>query len=61
MYTYYDEYKELEQMYMVLKDQYAELARALGFIGDSWFGDPLASHEEILRKAKYLNNKVVTD
>jgi len=46
-----DEYKAIEQDYMVLKDQYAELARALGFPGDAWFGDPLASHSEVVARA----------
>jgi hypothetical protein len=47
----HDEDKSLEQSWMVLKDQYSELARAIGFEGDSWFGDPLAEHDEVLKRA----------
>ena len=36
---------------MFLKDDYSELARAKG---DSWFGDPLCSHKEVIEKAKAL-------
>jgi hypothetical protein len=46
-----DEAKQLEQQWMVLKDQYSELARALGFTGDSFWGDPIETHEEILATA----------
>ena len=51
---WYDKYKAEEQAWMVLKDQYSEVARALGFEGDSWFGDPLAKHEEIVERAQHL-------
>lgn len=51
---WYDEYKNMEQSWMVLKDQYSEVARALGFEGDAWFGDPLESHDEIVKRAKEL-------
>jgi hypothetical protein len=37
-----------EQQWMILKDQYSELARAAGSEGDAWFGDPLESHEDVL-------------
>lgn len=50
-----DEYKAMEQSFMNEKDKYAEVARALGFDGDAWFGDPLASHEEIVKRAKELS------
>lgn len=50
--TWRDQYKSMEQSWMVLRDQYSEIARALGFEGDSWFGDPLASHAEILERAE---------
>jgi hypothetical protein len=46
-----DKYKGMEQSFMVLKDQYAEVALALGFEGDAFFGDPLASHKEIVARA----------
>lgn len=49
-----EKYKAGEQSWMVLKDQYSEVARALGFEGDAWFGDPLASHEDIVARAKEL-------
>lgn len=49
-----DEYKAMEQSFMALKDQYAELARALGFEGDAWFGDPLASHDDVVKRAREL-------
>lgn len=49
-----EKYKQQEQEWMVLKDQYSEIARALGFKGDAWFDDPLASHEEIVKRAKEL-------
>ena len=47
-----DEYKDMEQAFMVVKDQYAELARAAGFEGDSFFGDPLVKHADILLRIK---------
>jgi hypothetical protein len=52
-----DRFKDLEQSYMAIKDQYAEIACALGFEGDAWFGDPLASHKEIVARAKELSRK----
>lgn len=52
----HDDYKSLEQSWSSLKDQYSELARAMGFEGDAWFNDPLASHEEILGRAHELAN-----
>jgi len=52
--TWHDKYKDAEQQWMVLKDQYSEVARALGFDGDAWFGDPLARHEEIVERAARL-------
>ena len=48
------EFKAAEQAYMVVKDQYSEVARALGFEGNAWFGDPLARHEEIVARAERL-------
>ena len=41
------------------KDHYAELAGAFGFEGDCLCGDPFASHEEIVARAKILNDKTV--
>lgn len=49
-----ERYKAEEQAWMVLKDQYAEVARALGAPCDAWFGDPLCSHEEVVARAKAL-------
>jgi len=56
-----DELKGLEAMYMSLKDDYSELARALGFEGNSFWGDPLVSHKEVLAKAKALRSKALTE
>jgi hypothetical protein len=47
-----DEYKSLEVSWHQLKDQYSELARALGFDGDSFWGDPLVSHNDVLARAR---------
>lgn len=49
-----DKCKDIEQAYMVTRDQYSEVARALGFEGDAWFGDPLAKHDEIVERAASL-------
>ena len=46
----------LEQQWMFLKDDYSELARAIGVKGDAWFGDPLCSHKEVLEKVEALAN-----
>ncbi len=54
MTNYRDEYKSLEVDFLVSLDKYQELAAALGFKGDAWFGDPLASHTEIVAEAKRL-------
>ncbi len=48
-----DEYKNMEQQFMLIKDEYAELARAAGFEeGDAWFGDPLEEHADIVLRIK---------
>jgi len=52
-----EEMKFLEQQNMVLMDKYADLARAIGIECDSWFGDPLLTHVEIVRKAKEIYDK----
>lgn len=54
-----EEYKALEQAWMSLKDDYAELARALGVKGDAWFGDPLKSHKEVIAVAKSLEQSTI--
>lgn len=54
-----DEYKAIEQSFMVLKDQYSEVARALGFKGASFWGDPRESHEEIVATAENLRAGVL--
>lgn len=46
-----------EQAWMVLKDQYAELACAAGSPGGAWFGDPLETHEQVLARVKALAEK----
>jgi hypothetical protein len=52
--TYRDDYKSLEQAYMVLKDRYAELAVAIGASPMAVWGDPKESHEEIVAMAVKL-------
>ena len=51
----HDTIKGLELDWLMLKDQYSEVARALGFGGDSFYGDPLVSHEEVVARAKQLH------
>jgi oligoendopeptidase F len=46
--------KDYAQAFMSMKECYAELARALGFEGNGFWGDPHASHEEIVERAKFL-------
>lgn len=46
-----------QQAWMVLKDQYSELARAAGSPSDAWFGDPLEKHEQVLERIKSLAEK----
>ena len=46
------EAKSMEQAFMCVKDEYSELARALGIRGDSWFGDPIETHEDVVRHAR---------
>lgn len=58
--NWYDEYKSAEASFMRAKDEYAELARVLGEECDAWFGDPLASHEEVLARAR-LHARLVRD
>ena len=48
------EYKELEQSYMVLRDQYSELAKAAGFSECGFWGDPIEHHEIILTRMKRM-------
>lgn len=52
--TYRDQYKSAEQAYMLMRDQYSEVARALGFDGEGYWGDPMATHEEIVERATAL-------
>ena len=51
--------KAMEQQWMSLKDDYAELARAIGVEGDAWFGDPLASHKEVVQVAKGVRREIL--
>lgn len=46
-----DDYKAMEQSYMVLRDQYSEIARALGFKGVSLWDDPVEDHDTIVARA----------
>lgn len=48
--------KSVEASWMALKDDYSEICRALGFEGDAWFGDPLVKHEDIVARAKALQD-----
>jgi hypothetical protein len=48
------EAKEMELAFMVTKDEYSALARTIGIQGDSWFGDPLESHGEVVQRAKTI-------
>lgn len=52
--NWYDEYKDIEQGYMVLMDRYSELAKALGFFGKGYWGDVMEPHSEIVERAKML-------
>jgi hypothetical protein len=45
---------EQETQWMILKDQYSDLAKAIGFKGVGWFDDPIESHAVILAEAKRL-------
>jgi hypothetical protein len=49
-----DKYKGMQQRWMCLKDDYAQLARAAGSPGRSWWGDPLEGHGEILKRIEAL-------
>lgn len=55
-----DRAKDLEQQLMVAMDQYSELARALGFEGDAWFGDVHTPHEDVLARARFLGGNPIT-
>jgi hypothetical protein len=48
-----------ERGFLSSKEHYAELARALGFEGDGFWGDPNATHEEIVARAKFLAGQPV--
>jgi hypothetical protein len=49
-----DEAKALEQRLMIMQDHYAELARALGSPAGGFWGDPIETHAEILRRVEQL-------
>lgn len=53
-----DECKEAQQAFMVARDEYSEVAAALGFDCDTWFGEPRATHAEVVARAKQLAAKV---
>jgi hypothetical protein len=55
--SFYDDFKYWEQQFMVIKDLYADLARAAGSPCDSWFGDPLEKHDEVLARIVSLAEK----
>ena len=52
-----DEAKYLEQQNMVLMDKYNEVARALGFKGNGWWGDVNEQHNVVVERAKFLNDR----
>lgn len=47
----YSDYKSLEQSYMCLKEEYSEVARALGFEAAGLWGDPNETHAQIVDRA----------
>ena len=49
-----DKYKQIEQDYMILLDQYAELAGALGVPLSLYFQVPLWNHGEIMERARQI-------
>lgn len=52
--NWYDKYSFMEGQFMQMLDKYADLARALGFPGDGFYGDPLAPHAEIIARVVEL-------
>lgn len=48
------EAKDNELAFMVAKDEYSGLARALGVRSDAFFGDPLESHQDVVRRANSI-------
>lgn len=57
-----DEIKQLEQAWMVLKDDYSELVRLIcpEVKADGYFGDPLIEHKEVVERLKELVKKKKT-
>lgn len=51
-----DDYAGLEISWHQLRDEYSELARALGVPGDGFWGDPLVSHADVMARANELSN-----
>lgn len=49
------EYKGMEQAFMNVMSEYSDVALAMGFEGNSFFGDPLADHAEIVERARELH------
>jgi hypothetical protein len=49
-----DKYKSLEISWHQLKDQYSEIARAVGMPSDPFWGDPLGSHADVLARVQQL-------
>lgn len=54
--NWYKEAKYWEFAWMNLKSDYTDLVRATGLLDekeyDSWFGDPLISHDEIISRIR---------
>lgn len=49
-----DKYKGLEQQYRILKDDYSEIVRELGFPSYAVWGDTFVCQAEIIAKVKEL-------
>lgn len=50
----HDDVRSWELSWMQLKEEYSELARAIGMPSDSFYGDPLVEHTDVMARAKEL-------
>ena len=53
----WDRYECLKQDWMLLLDEYSEVAKALGFKGNGFFDDVIEPHEVIVARANELREK----
>jgi hypothetical protein len=44
--------REREQELFVVLDKYGDVAQELGLPTDNWYGDPLCTHEELMKTLK---------